>query len=396
MKGWQVGVVIVLLAALVAIGVYRSRQRQPAAPAAPEQPAAAGTQDVKARTTASLKRAAEFQKNSQNADGSWGKQPSVGVTAMILHSLLISPLGLTADNTPAIRKGLEYVVGNAKESGEVSTPGLAYGNYETALAILALKSAKKPEYREVMRKAAEFVKSKQFSERDGVQPSDAKYGGFGYGGKHDRPDLSNTQWAVEALGELGVSETDPAFQRALAFVRRCQNNSEVNDQQFAAVVNDGGAVYSPAAAGGEDDPVSKAGKIERGGLVGWRSYGMTYAMLKSYIYLGLKPDSPEVRTALDWISHNWTVTENPGLGKSGKFYYLTTFSKTLHLLGDNTVKDADGNVHKWANELAEHLLAIQREDGSWVNDADKWWEGDPALVTGYALRALSYAWPHLE
>jgi squalene-hopene/tetraprenyl-beta-curcumene cyclase len=36
-------------------------------------------------------------------------------------------------------------------------------------------------------------------------------------------------------------------------------------------------------------------------------------------------------------------------------------------------------------------VALQRPDGSWVNPQGRWFEGDPALVTAYALEALSIA-----
>jgi squalene-hopene/tetraprenyl-beta-curcumene cyclase len=172
----------------------------------------------------------------------------------------------------------------------------------------------------------------------------------------------------------------------------------VNDQEWAAVENDGGSVYTPAPLA--DDPtdvVSKAGRSEKEGLVGWKSYGsMTYAMLKSYIYIGLKKDSPEVRGAWDWISNNWSVTENPGMKTEGKFYYVATLAKTLALMGEPTIRTADGKVHNWANELTLHLLEIQNEDGAWLNTAARWMEGGPDLCTTYALRALSLAQPFME
>lgn len=49
--------------------------------------------------------------------------------------------------------------------------------------------------------------------------------------------------------------------------------------------------------------------------------------------------------------------------------------------------------HDWRAELRAELARRQQPNGSWVNDTDRWMEGDPILVTGYALLALSYCRP---
>jgi squalene-hopene/tetraprenyl-beta-curcumene cyclase len=41
--------------------------------------------------------------------------------------------------------------------------------------------------------------------------------------------------------------------------------------------------------------------------------------------------------------------------------------------------------------LCEKLLSLQRDDGSWVNEADRWYEGNPHLVTAYAILAMQTA-----
>src|SRR5256885_2053601 len=116
-----------------------------------------------------------------------------------------------------------------------------------------------------------------------------------------RPDLSNAQIAIEALENAGMKKDDPAFQNALKFITRNQNNSETNDQKFAG--NDGGFVYSPA-----NDGESPAGVlIGADGKRVVRSYGsMTYAGLKSMIYAGPSKDDPRAKTAWDWISKTYT------------------------------------------------------------------------------------------
>jgi len=53
--------------------------------------------------------------------------------------------------------------------------------------------------------------------------------------------------------------------------------------------------------------------------------------------------------------------------------------------------DADGKPHVWRDELVATLTAAQSPDGSWINrENDRWMEGNPNLVTAYALLALAY------
>ena len=47
--------------------------------------------------------------------------------------------------------------------------------------------------------------------------TDARFGGWGYGRKA-RPDLSNAQFAIEALHDAGLKPGDPAYKAALVFL----------------------------------------------------------------------------------------------------------------------------------------------------------------------------------
>ena len=189
---------------------------------------------------------------------------------------------------------------------------------------------------------------------------------------------------VDALHSLGKDKNDPAMQRALVFVSRCQNlETEHNDTKFAAKNPDGGFYYTIAAGGS-----SQAGESSEGGL---RSYGsMTYAGLKSMIYAGVGPDDPRVKAAREWITEHYTLAENPNLGNSGLYYYLHTFAKTMDAVGEDEVVDSEGVAHDWRAELIAELARRQLDDGSWINENQRWLEGDPNLVTGYVLLALSY------
>ena len=117
---------------------------------------------------------------------------------------------------------------------------------------------------------------------------------------------------------------------------------------------------------------------------------MTYAGLKSMIYAGLDRNDPRVKAALTYITQHYTLDENPGLGQQGLYYYYHTFAKTMAVLGEPTLTDAAGISHDWKAELVAALAKRQQPDGSWVNPADRFMEGDPNLVTAYALLALAY------
>ena len=324
---------------------------------------------------------AAFLIQAQKPDGGWGDRERVGVTALATTALLRS--GRPADD-PTVSDGLDFLREAAQADGGLYGEGTTHRNYDTALALTALHLAGRTEDAELLKGAVGFLRGLQWDEGEGAAPGDEAYGGAGYGG-HQRPDLSNTQVFIDALKQAGLSSDDPAMQKALTFVSRTQNlDSEHNRTKFAALVNDGGFYYSPAAGGS-----SQAGETDNGGL---RSYAsMTYAGLKSMVYAGLTRDDPRVQAATEWIARNYALDENPGLGQQGLFYYYLTFAKTMNALGEDTFTDASGTAHDWRAELLATLAEKQSEDGSWSNPQDRWTEGDPVLVTAYALTAASYA-----
>ena len=331
------------------------------------------------------RKAVNFLKPRQGADGSWsGDRKEPGITALVLVGLLRSTM--VDRNEPIITKGLAYLEQYIGAKGGLSEA--AHANYATAVGLLAFKEANKDgKYDAFIAGSQDFLKGKQWDESEGKTRSDAFYGGAGYGGKNDRPDLSNTSFMIEALRESGLPADDPALQKALVFVSRTQNlKGEFNDQPFADKVNDGGFVYTPAKGG-----QSMAGTTDNGGL---RSYaGMTYAGLKSMIYAGLKADDPRVKAAIAYIGKNYSLDENPGMGQKGLYYYYQTFAKAFALLGQPTFTDAEGKEHNWRDDLIAALAKRQDANGSWVNKADAFMEGDANLVTAYALLALAYARP---
>jgi squalene-hopene/tetraprenyl-beta-curcumene cyclase len=334
---------------------------------------------------AAMERGARYLKTSgQESDGSFSPKAGPAVTALVVTALVGG--GVPADD-PAVARALAHLLTFRQPDGGIHTPGAPVANYETAIAMMALAACNTGgRFDKELSAAAAFLKALQWDEGEGRGPDDPAYGGAGYG-RQQRPDLSNTQFFIDALRAAGAAEDDPAIQRALTFVSRTQNlPGPHNDQPFPAKNPDGGFYYTPAA-GGE----SQAGKTPDGGL---RSYGsMTYAGLKSMIYAGVSRDDPRVKAAVSWLAKHYTFAENPGMGDSGLFYYLHTAAKSLDAFEVATFTDEAGAKHDWRDELSTAILARQQENGAWTNTNARWMEGDPNLVTAYALLALARCLP---
>lgn len=334
-----------------------------------------------AAVKAARERAINFLRTTQADDGSWTSPTAPGISGLITASILRS--GVKPDD-PMAAKALKHLETFVQPDGGLYYVKSDHRNYETSICLLAFHAANASgRYNKTIASARDFLKKLQWDEGEGVKRADANFGGAGYG-KSQRPDLSNTAFLLDALKAAGVGKDDAAMQNALVFVSRCQNlESEHNTTPFAAKVNDGGFYYTPAAGG-----TSQAGPTENGGL---RSYAsMTYAGLKSMIYAGLGPDDPRVKAAFTWIRKNYTVEENPGMGQQGLFYYFHTFAKALDAMNLPLLEDVKGVKHDWRKELANHVISLQRENGSWVNPEQRWYEGDPNLTTAYALLTLVY------
>ncbi|HEV3384258.1 MAG TPA: prenyltransferase/squalene oxidase repeat-containing protein [Gemmata sp.] len=321
-----------------------------------------------------------FLETSQKEPGNFfPKAGEPGLTALIVASLLRN--GVPGDNS-VIKKAMKYLEGNIKKDGGVYDKGL--GNYMTCLAIMAFKEMNtNGKYSTIIENATKYVKGLQ----DDSDPKDVKSGGVGYDGK-SRPDLSNTNFMVEALLAAGVSKDDPAIKKALVYVSRCQNyKSEFNEEAYASKTREddkGGFVYNPLDL--DNDKSTK--RTDVGGL---RSEGgMTYGGLKSFLYAGVSKDDKRVKAAIDWVRKHYTVTENPGEGQAGLYYYYHTFAKAMDALGEEPFVDAKGVKHDWRQELFDELKKKQSENGSWANKNKQFLEDVPELATAFALLSLSY------
>jgi squalene-hopene/tetraprenyl-beta-curcumene cyclase len=357
-------------------------------PAGDRQP----TSDAKTWDT-TVDRAVKYLKSTQQENGGWSTDKTPGVTGVALTGMLRT--GRLTPKDPVAERALKYIESLVDpEHKHIAGKGarVQLQNYVTSINVMALVEARQGDkYRAIIGDAIEFLKKLQWDEGEGKDAKDPFFGGAGYDSK-SRPDLSNTQTFLDALKAAGVGPDDPALKKALVFVSRCQNlKGETNDQPWARLINDGSFIYTPAH-GGVTKVIDEPGA--GGALPGYGS--MTYAGIKSLVYCGVSKDDPRVKKAYEWIRENYSVDANPGMPGQrsdwGLFYYYHTIAKCLDALGVDMVEDARGKKHDWRKDITQALARRQRPDGSWAGDAH-WMEGDPNLVTGYALMALSYCRP---
>lgn len=324
-----------------------------------------------------------LSETGQAKDGTFTIQAGPGLTALAVTAALEN--GVPADD-PMVKRGLAALEKFIRPDGGIYGNG-RLKNYETCISMVCFAAANKSGmYDEVLENAKEFVTEIQYGggKRD---PSDPWYGGVGYSGE-GRPDLSNTGYFIEALRALETGADDPAIQRALAFVSRCQNlDSEYNDTTFADKVDDGGFYYEIPTT--KIDPSTSEERFTPNG--GLRSYGsMTYTGLKSMIYAGLTSDDPRVKAAVQWLKDYYSVEKNPGMGSAGLYYYYHTFAAALDAAGIKTLQDSSGQSRDWKTDLIKELASRQNADGSWDNENSRWFENDKNLATSFALLALAH------
>jgi len=325
-------------------------------------------------------RAIAFLAKSQQADGGYSSRfAGPGVTGLVVAGLLRSGV---SPSDPVVTKAMGAMEKYIKKNGGIYDQRLA--NYTTSVALMAYVEANKDgKYDSIIKDATKFLKGLQNTDK----PEDVQFGGAGYDGK-SRPDMSNTQYFLDALIAAGVPKDDPAIKNALRFISRCQNlPGESNDQLFAKKTtknDEGGFVYNPTL-----DPDDKRHGTPEGGL---RSVGaMTYGGLKSFLYAGVSREDDRVKGALNWIRRHYTLEENPGMGNAGLYYYYHTFGKAMTALGQDTFTDADKKEHDWRKELFEAIKKRQQANGSWSTRGERTFgEADPNLATAFALLSLSY------
>lgn len=342
---------------------------------------------------AAQKRGLDWLAARQRPDGCWSNPDFPALTALSLWAFARSDHPARAQ---AVSNAVKFILTCIQPDGGIyrKVPGKGGGlsNYNTAICMVALHLTGDPALAAVVQNARKFVAAAQHLEGD-----DMYRGGMGYDKATGRAyaDLSDTVVAYEAMRlTQGVEDLRPAgdkkvdldWKAATQFLARVQNKTESGPD------NSGGFIYRP------DE--SKAGATtNKDGVVVLRSFGsMTYAGILSLIYADVAKDDPRVRSAFAWAMKHWSLEENPGMGAQGLFYFYNIMAKCLAVYGAEKVPaGGQNNLVPWRTEMVQKLVKLQRfeKDGTgqgyWVNDNNRFWEGDQVLVTAYTLIALDVA-----
>jgi squalene-hopene/tetraprenyl-beta-curcumene cyclase len=345
-----------------------------------------------------VRRGVQWLQEQQKPAGYWSSPEWPALSGLAVWALSLSE---PYRESESVAKGITYLMSNVQEDGgiyvkpKIEFKGGGKSNYNTAICMVALHLTGREDLRPTVLRARKFVAAGQHL------GGDVYHGGFGYDADTERAyaDLSNTYIAMEGMALTENAEDfrtsgEPAAldkEAAAAFVSRIQNRKESNDAEWVSdgPQDKGGFAYHPEE--------SKAGTLTADdGTVTFRSFGsMTYAGLLSLIYADVDRSDPRIQSAFKWAARHWSLEENPGMEQQGLYYFYNVLSKALSVYGEEEIETADGGIIHWRQAFVQKLVNLQKIDengnGYWVNPENRFWEGDPTLVTAYTLIALQVA-----
>ena len=322
----------------------------------------------------------KFLLSKQEADGHFSDPQMPALTALPLWAMTAGGQSKSEN----AKKAAEFVLKTQRPDGGFYVPkpgrgGSGLGNYNTSVCVSALFESGLAPVKAIL-DARTYIAGSQLT------GDDTMAGGFGYDrlSRRRAADMSNSSYAFDAMRRTEkVEEFRPAgekkagldWAKALKYVESMQ----VKDGEMK-----GGFVYN--------DRTAQAGvQTNASERVQLRAFGsMTYAGVLSMCHARLTREDTRVRSALEYCGKYWTLAENPGMGSQGLYYYFDILSRALDASGVQTLRGPDGKEINWKKELSERVIALQQEDGSWVNDNNRFWENDPVLVTSFAILTLSF------
>jgi hypothetical protein len=323
---------------------------------------AAPAQDDALRSAAlnAIKRAQEFLKQNQGADGSWDYPGhKVGATALSVMSLLYS--GLTPDD-PTIRRGLDFLQ---------STP-IPDSTYDVSLVAMALSLTGDARFQGRLQTIADWLIAAQHKDGDDAP------GSWDYGPGGGRWDNSNTQFAILGLREAvhgGARVPREVWERSRKHFLTVKSGSTDSNSGVTFPYQEGDFRGSMQVAGISSLMICAAmlddDKNVRGGEID------CCAPIDDEVH-------KTVEAAFRWLGQNFSASQNPGI-QLWYLYYMYGLERAGRYTGRRFLGPPE-SPKDWYRMGVRRLVEIQNFTGSWTDNSN---EQAPAVGTALGLMFVS-------
>jgi squalene-hopene/tetraprenyl-beta-curcumene cyclase len=361
-----------------------------------DRPSAVMQDNDAARASAALERGIEWLMKQQAVDGGWHSvtygqmSGGVGNTALVVYAVAKLPPAMRSEYQPQFDRAVRFVLANLDAAEPEAKHNAAdYPTYAAALLLSALTHTASEGWTQERSKLRDALQKSQQRAGRGWARDELGFGGWNQtgGGAGDAKRSGNTNISVTCFALEALRADDASHQAAVAdalvFLGRCQNLSPDG-------MGDGGFFFTP----GVDDPLNKAGLLERAGKPPTaRSYGTTTADgLCALVACGLPRDDSRIRAAQKWLEAHESIELVPGFphgdpetaaaGEGLQFYYYAALARAIHQFPDSAIAGRK-------SALLKTLVEQQRADGSWRNSNTLMREDDPLVATALAVTALA-------
>ena len=354
----------------------------------------------------SISKGLDWLIRQQDADGGWHSKTygqlkdGASVTALALYAAGFCSEALRTVHAAAMKRGFAFLDRGLAKSGAIASPdgSLDFPTYAAALWLSTVNRLGLPANSQPVVK---YLLGAQVSETRGFQKNSPSYGGWDFLGPKDAhgittgTNISVTRYVLESLAAQQVlnQNNEPSgrdmesLEEAVcgpgkAYVVRCQQA-------------DGGFAFTcePASlnnkAAYSDQELTKP-----------RSYGtatcdgilaLIACQKAKATPAGSDAEEPRISKAIAWLMKRPGLELVPGFeglraedgwDRGLRYYYYAALSQVLPHFPPTERASRQ-------TSLAQHLVALQRKDGSWVNESDRMRENDPLIATPLALIAVA-------
>jgi hypothetical protein len=323
--------------------------------------------------------------DQQNTSGAWGAYETVALTGFAVLKLedrafelgYESPFDPEYEYSSNVTAGLNYIFGQAYSA----CSGIQFGsghheNYATAVAMMAIAASRDLDrevdvtgsvvdgwtYMDILEANVDWMINTQ---RIRALADDGGWG-YGCGESPERPDNSNTGWAVLALRyaqDSGIDIPDVVSDNLSAYIDYIQNDVS------------GGSGY--------DTPGNWVNVLKTGNL------------LFEMAFVGDTTSTPRVQDAIDYIEEHWNDNGGGSIYGEGwqphNYQAMYCLMKGFESLSIDTIEVGSTEVD-WFDEISTYIVNNQYPGGYWTGDP--WGSGlDPVLSTVFALLTLQKVAP---